>query len=48
MKTIILTILTLTGGLVAHAETLEQQFRELPMETRRTMSPFLWLHGDDS
>ena len=28
--------------------TVEQQFRELPLEARRDMSPFLWLHGDDT
>ncbi|MCF7734352.1 MAG: hypothetical protein K9N23_21905 [Akkermansiaceae bacterium] len=48
MKAIILIILTLTGGLAAGADTLEQRFRELPMEARRAMSPFLWLHGDDT
>lgn len=28
--------------------TLERQFRELPMESRRLIGPLFWLHGDDS
>ena len=27
---------------------LEQQFRELPMETKRLTGPLFWLHGDES
>ena len=29
-------------------ETLEKQFRELPMEARRLTGPLFWLHGDES
>ena len=28
--------------------TLEQQFRELPIEARRLTGPLFWLHGDES
>jgi hypothetical protein len=29
-------------------ETLEQQFRELPLEARRLTGPLFWLYGDES
>lgn len=29
-------------------ETLEKQFRELPVEARRLTGPLFWLHGDES
>ena len=28
--------------------TIEKQFRELPMESRRLIGPLFWLHGDES
>ena len=28
--------------------TVEQQFRELPMEAKRVTGPLFWLHGDES
>ncbi len=28
--------------------TVEQQFRELPMEAKRLMGPLFWLHGEES
>ncbi len=48
MKLSLLSIMTL--GLIASAaaDTLEQQFRELPMETRRLTGPLFWLHGDET
>ncbi|MCF7976032.1 MAG: hypothetical protein K9N55_19600, partial [Phycisphaerae bacterium] len=30
------------------ADTLETQFRELPMEARRLTGPLFWMHGDDN
>ena len=30
------------------ADSLEGQFRELPMEARRLTGPLFWLHGDDN
>jgi hypothetical protein len=43
----------LAGGLVpargaTSLDTLEQQFRELPMEARRWTGPLFWLHGDET
>ncbi|MCX6925697.1 MAG: hypothetical protein NT154_21170, partial [Verrucomicrobia bacterium] len=32
----------------ANIQTIEKQFRELPMEARRLTGPLFWLHGDDS
>jgi len=32
----------------ADIQTIEKQFRELPMEARRHTGPLFWLHGDDS
>ena len=28
--------------------TVEQQFRELPLEAKRLTGPLFWLHGDES
>jgi hypothetical protein len=33
---------------VEDGTTLERQFRELPIESRRLLAPFFWLHGDES
>ena len=30
------------------ADTMEEQFRELPMETRRLTGPLFWMHGDEN
>jgi len=30
------------------ADTLEEQFRELPMEARRLTGPLFWMHGDEN
>ena len=30
----------------SRADTLEQQFRELPMDARRLTGPLFWMHGD--
>ena len=32
----------------AELETLEKQFREVPMEARRCTGPLFWMHGDES
>jgi hypothetical protein len=45
MKTLLLSLLVIGS---ASADTLEQQFRELPMEARRLTGPLFWLHGDES
>jgi len=39
------------AGLLANEpsfDTVERQFRELPMEARRLTGPLFWLHGDES
>lgn len=52
MKPIILAVLLLTSSLVGAGEpniqTLEQQFRNLPMEARRLTGPLFWLHGTET
>ena len=30
------------------ADTMEEQFRELPMEARRLTGPLFWMHGDEN
>jgi len=47
------TGLILTGAWATAAEqpsfeTVEKEFRELPMEARRWTGPLFWLHGDES
>jgi hypothetical protein len=42
----------LTGAAAEPSEpsfdTLEQQFRSLPLEARRQVGPLFWLHGDET
>ncbi len=40
-------IVALTAGAL-RADSLEQQFIELPMAARRNTGPLFWLHGDES
>ena len=47
-KTILVLLATvLTAGIMS-AQSLEQQFRNLPMPARRNTGPLFWLHGDES
>ncbi|MCL4202910.1 MAG: hypothetical protein KJ000_10455 [Pirellulaceae bacterium] len=50
MKKVLLTLACVLAGLAvaqaAELETLETQFRELPVEARRLTGPLFWLHGD--
>ena len=39
---------TLTLSAEPSFDTLEKQFRELPMEARRWTGPLFWLHGDET
>src|SRR5512135_2419281 len=42
------SVLVLGASCMCAADTLEKQFRELPMEARRLTGPLFWLHGDES
>ncbi len=42
-----LIMCALTVGVLS-AQSLEQQFRDLPMSARRGTGPLFWLHGDES
>ena len=40
-------VVLLSAVMSVHAaDTLEAQFRELPMEARRLTGPLFWMHGD--
>lgn len=39
---------TAAGGAEPNFATLENQFRELPLEARALTGPLFWLHGDES
>jgi len=44
---VIAVVLSVASSLYA-AGTLEEQFRNLPMEARRLTGPLFWLHGDEN
>jgi hypothetical protein len=48
MKRRVLTVAAALAAGVVSAGSLEEQFRDLPMEARRLTGPLFWLHGDES
>src|SRR5512137_2462683 len=53
VHTIMTAMLVLSASLTAgfgepSMNTVEKQFRELPMEAKRLTGPLFWLHGDES
>jgi len=43
-----LCIPALAGAAEPSLATLEEQFREVPMEARRLTGPLFWMHGDET
>jgi len=44
----ILAVQSMAGAVEPSIDTVEKQFRELPMEARRLTGPLFWMHGDET
>ena len=48
LLTVLFSAMSFAAGRQSDLQTLEEQFRNLPMESRRLTGPLFWLHGTET